>query len=75
MNLCCLLCLKLGALKLVNTSRSMSLTTDSSKSHAKACILFSKHLLIITRHVGFRSSAQYRLVKVNSCTKFISLVC
>ncbi|XP_065912792.1 ras-specific guanine nucleotide-releasing factor 2-like isoform X1 [Dysidea avara] len=52
-----------GALKLVNTSKSMSPTTNRSNSNARACILFSKHLLIITRHVGFRSSAQYRLMK------------
>ena len=74
----CLVFLLLGALKLVSmsTSRSeepMSLTTNRSNSNARACILFSKHLLIITRHVGFRSSAQYRLVKVTNCANLFLL--
>ena len=68
----CFLFLPLGALKLVNTSKSMSPTTNRSNSNARACILFSKHLLIITRHVGFRSSAQYRLMKVTNCVTHFS---
>jgi len=63
-----LICLPLGALKLVNTSRSEESTSptlnSSTNRHTRVCILFSKHLLITTRHVGFRSSAQCRLAKV-----------
>jgi len=70
----CLPCSLLGALKLVSRSEDpMSPTTNSNRSHTKAVILFSKHLLIITRHQGFRSSAQYRLMKVTNCTKSFSL--
>ena len=65
-----MVCSLAGALKLVSASRSvepMSLSLNSfTTRQAMGCMLFSKHLLIIARHTGFRSSTQYRLVKVKN---------